>query len=237
MLVTRLFERFYRCGQDWLGPLRDCRQVYFLYDPASFHVKLEHGVWRDSSSWVGFRAVVIEQQFREPREKPNEVEAALLVTFADLVLGNIVAAAGNTRMDTRKVKLGTGKTYKPHTDIHSSQTRLFQQIRDRVAAQSCFENEVSLLFNGLFQQSTALMPRCTISFSFGHCRTYSQEALGSFVRIEVFATFCPQCRAGDATFTGAIGASQNRDLRVPLSFSHVLLPLLPQLCQDRPGWH
>ena len=107
-------------------------------------------------------AVVVDTQCSEAGHQLDQVKPAVLEAPADMLSGDIVAAAADASLDSFDVQLWTGKADVPDIGLDALRCGLCEQARNRVGAQRGFKSEVFALGDRPFQQLHALVPGCAI---------------------------------------------------------------------------
>ena len=87
--------QFHRRSQNWFGPIRNVLKITRVDNLTSPHMKEQFRLRGDVRMRICLVAIVENSKFREHWQELNQVQSALVVPFADLRIGNIVAAPGD----------------------------------------------------------------------------------------------------------------------------------------------
>ena len=175
------------------------------------HVEHESGLGSFAGGGVGVGAVVVDAQRSEAGHQLDQVKPAVLEAPANMLGGDIVAAAEDASLDSFDVQFWTGKADVPDMGLDALRRGLCEQARNRVGAQRGFKSEVFALGDRLFQQLHALVPGGAIEVCLSQIRVSRDQRAGSFVGIKVVGSGCAKGRAADAALAGAIDARKNVD--------------------------
>ncbi len=110
-----------RCRDERLGPVGGIRQVGPVEDFPTRHVQYQHRLGRPACGRVRIGAVVMDTQRGEVRQQIDEIEAAVLVTPADVGFGNVVTALLDPRLHAREVQLRAREAGVPDVDLEVCQ--------------------------------------------------------------------------------------------------------------------
>ena len=83
--------------------------------------------------WISFTAVIVNDQLGQTRQESDQVEAAPIKPFANLLLGDRVPSFLNSGPHSSNMKLDTAQPYVPDSDLQSGRQCGTQKRRDGVA--------------------------------------------------------------------------------------------------------
>lgn len=198
-------------GHNRLGPVGNFAQLDRCDDLAAVEVQELHGRRPLAGCRVGIKAVVEDLQFSQARQKVNEVPAAGIKAFPDLLDGDVVAAVADSCRHPGDVPFRAVEPDVPEADRKAGFDRLIQGRRDGVATECSFEPILMRLADRGLQPSQAFGPSLAVGHAFRDIGVFLADTARGFVRIEVIATCLAEEGTGDAALAGAIGTGKHPD--------------------------
>lgn len=119
--------------------------------------------------WIRFAAVVVNEQLGEPRKESNQVQAAPIKPFANLLLGDRVPSFLNSGPHSSNMKPDTTQPYVPDANLQSGRQCRTQKRRDGIAAQRRLKCKIQLFGDCALEKSCSLTPSLAIRFDLERC--------------------------------------------------------------------
>src|SRR5260221_714887 len=188
----------------WLAPARG-------KDPVGYKKYTNRGLGHPAPGRVGLGAIVVEAQAGELRQEMNQVQPAVLVAPADVLLGNIVAARAHPRAHAREVQLGAGEPDEQQVDLRALFRGLREQLRERAPSERRLEGEIETLGDGSLEQPAALLPGGTVRLRLFHAGARGHQRPRGFVGVVVLPAELADRRAADAALARAVDPGEDVD--------------------------
>ena len=178
--------------------------------------------------WISFVAVVVNEQLGQPRQQSDQVQAAPVKPFANLLLGNWMPSFLNSRPHSRDMKLDAAQPYVPDANLQSRRQCRTQKRRDGVAAQRRLKCKIQSFRDCALEKSCSLIPSPAICFGFGEVRPGAPDSRCGIIGVEVACAFRKEHGAGDAALSCTVGSRQDVNAGRLVPIRHVCVQRLPQ---------
>lgn len=192
---------------------------------------------------VCFKAVVNDPKLGESRHQFNQVNPTPVVSFPNLLFGNIVSPTSHSRSNSRHVQFGAAQSDEQDADLDSSLQRLLEKRGDCLPSERRFEREVQAFGDRSFKQALPLMPGGAVRFRGRNTRIGAHNPGRCSVGVEVVGAGLPKHRARYAALASAVGPGEHVDAGAPLRPSHACASRLPPpsqavvpMPQTLPSW-